>query len=607
MKPRCRYALYLACALLALSVDRMEGGHAQNACITVNPGKPSAKCQRTGAKCNAGSGNATGKCAFIKADGVCDCLPAQANNTKPQEGKLYREMSKPEVYVLQDGKKIWIPTPEALRIMGHTWAEVNVVPDGSLNAFPRFDISSNSPTPGSLVYPPDGIKWFPTSVVAQATRIFSRNKETHIAELRGWLRNFVPTGCGDKTDFHYGLEVDPDWAWAQGIDLNRLLRAGNVSSADSIPDPGSSPRKQVSQPLMVVELNTAFRSEGDGLAPPTDWTFSKDTGGCQGGARTWPFDPLNTFDSQNPSRPVALADGQYVRMSGSLVTDSPHEEEGWIPKWLSECCAITTDSDAEWRGSVADWEPGVDPESPDHYARWTELHPVDWIQVVTNPPPHRVTTRAVGLVARTGINACEQVSFDLAPDAPRPNGSRVEYREDRGPEVFFPWGQNSDNGSWITAFDDHIHVQAKVCGGFFGGSPGRFKALYFVWWGSPSSSPPSRCPALPSSLSGDGTDIVKVDVLPASVAADRIGLTLTAAPNITWWKQIVLSGSAIWTQDAQHSSLTSVALSSVTANPVLELWKAKGAGVHWRVQSIALPNPQGFGGCTISLTWAKDG
>jgi len=52
------------------------------------------------------------------------------------EGKLYRESSKPEVYVIHDGKRIWIPTPDALFGMGYDWSQVKVVPDGSLNNFP---------------------------------------------------------------------------------------------------------------------------------------------------------------------------------------------------------------------------------------------------------------------------------------------------------------------------------------------------------------------------------------------------------------------------------------------------------------------------------------
>jgi hypothetical protein len=72
------------------------------------------------------------------------------------------------------------------------------------------------------------------------------------------------------------------------------------------------------------------------------------------------------------------------------------------------------------------------------------------------------------------------VEFDIFPEAARPANSRINYEERRGPETYWPWGEDSNNGSWITPFDDHVHVKARVCGGGFFGSPGRFKAIYRV-------------------------------------------------------------------------------------------------------------------------------
>jgi hypothetical protein len=117
-----------------------------------------------------------------------------------------------------------------------------------------------------------------------------------------------------------------------------------------------------------------------------------------------------------------------------------------------------------------------------HPARWSEVHPVDLIELIPNPPAPRVTTRAVALAARPGINSCEETMAIMMPDTPRPSPtSRVGWQELRGPETYFPWGQGKD-GSWITDQVTMISVRARVCGGGIGGSPGRFKAIYRLWW-----------------------------------------------------------------------------------------------------------------------------
>ena len=96
----------------------------------------------------------------------------------------------------------------------------------------------------------------------------------------------------------------------------------------------------------------------------------------------------------------------------------------------------------------------------------------------------------IALAARTSAlpgdlakgQSCEEINTDIAPDFPRPANTHVGWQEQRGPETYWPWGQDGDNGSWIIPAADHIHVRAKICGGALFTSPGRFKALYRVWW-----------------------------------------------------------------------------------------------------------------------------
>lgn len=70
------------------------------------------------------------------------------------DGTVVRENSSSAVYAIFDGRRIFVPTPSALHIIGYTWGAVRVVPDGSLSPYPEARIPSLSPTPGSLVFPP---------------------------------------------------------------------------------------------------------------------------------------------------------------------------------------------------------------------------------------------------------------------------------------------------------------------------------------------------------------------------------------------------------------------------------------------------------------------
>jgi hypothetical protein len=422
------------------------------------------------------------------------------------EGNLYRERSFPEVYVIHSGKKVWIPNSGALFAMGYDWSRVTEVPDGALDGYPRFNIPSSSPTPGSLLFPPNRTSHFPLTGIANATTAFSQGKEIQFVELYGWLRGVedAADGCGDGDDFHYYLELDTEWALSQGIDLNRILRVGNVANA-AIILPGYSPRRAVSLPLIQVELNSwGWHGQAPpGNQKPADWTARVDCGGTW---KEWPFDPyqpnasrprLNAFDWGINQR------GPYVRIAGSLVTDSPHDVQHRIGTILSRYFGISPTAAFEWEGSVPDWHPGVGSNTPDHFARWTEIHPPDLIEVLDWKEP-LVTTRAVALAARVAATpgpifpSCEQVEFDIFPEAQRPTNSHIAYNELRGPETYFPWGENADNGSWITVSNDHIHVRAQVCGGAIFGSPGRFKAIYRAWWALGSPPPPPPPPLCPT-------------------------------------------------------------------------------------------------------------
>jgi len=83
---------------------------------------------------------------------------------------------------------------------------------------------------------------------------------------------------------------------------------------------------------------------------------------------------------------------------------------------------------------------------------------------------------------------------------------------------------------------------------------------------------------------------------------------MTVTDNITWWKGVKLLGLEAWTQDNNKFNRIIIPAAIVGAAPGLELEKAKVFGVHTGIESLTLPTaPFTYGGCTISVTWSKDG
>jgi hypothetical protein len=391
------------------------------------------------------------------------------------EGKLYKEVSRPEIYVLYDGKKIHIPTLAALGFMGHTEADVTTVVDGALNGWPRFTFPLGK-TPGSLLWPPtkDRANYAPLRKIPGSTVIPTRGFLTTVGEIRGWIRTAPDLQCHED-DLKMALELDSEWAVRQGIDLHDLLWVGNVYLG--IVYPGHTNRAMITVPVIQLEINS-FSFKGvysdEDQKPPPDWTTALD---CDPPLPAWrrtskvwfPFDP--TFSTFLPDLPgisgaQPAGPGVYVRVVGTLLTDNPH---AWNP----------ADS---WYSAARDWHPGVNPMTDvRHLARWTEVHPPDLVEpVVRDPSLPMAKLAAIGLVAAP--MECQAAALDLSPDQPRPPGASLGWEELRGPETFWPNGENASNRSTITDLGDRIAVRARVCGGGLGGSPGRFKAFYRVWW-----------------------------------------------------------------------------------------------------------------------------
>ena len=180
------------------------------------------------------------------------------------DGTVVKEISKPEIYVIFGGKRMLIDDGKTIflrSVMGLDWVVPRFVSDGTLTSIPILKLESATETPPSLVFPPDNQGGKFNLGINGSTRLVSQGKEIRIIELRGWLRSIDGECNGLDPDWHYMLEVDAEWAVSKGIDLNQILKVGNIITKDFLVrkhDPQTrtySPNATLAQPCIEIELN----------------------------------------------------------------------------------------------------------------------------------------------------------------------------------------------------------------------------------------------------------------------------------------------------------------------------------------------------------------
>jgi hypothetical protein len=352
-------------------------------------------------------------------------------------------------------------------------------------------VSRNTP---SSIFPPNHNKLYPLAVPGSKIGL-SKGKEYQTVELRGWLRNVEPICNYADPDWHYDLEIDPAWTDFLGIDLNQIIKVGNLITLSYInPSDTGSPQQIETTPLIHIELNGWRRSEHPNEVPPEDWGFS-DADSQRCGGVLWAYNPLRPL----PWQPNLTA-GQYVRIVGSLVTDEPHFSEAQVPTWLCRnfnvrpACSFET---AQVNSVKQTWGGNKAETDPDNVARWTEVHPPDIIVVMKDKNPTE-TLRGIALAAGNCLLFCgtESIDEDIYPPGPRPSASATfRVKELVGPETNYGTiveGNTDKNGAEISYFPDHVHIHAKVQGQIFWGAPGKFKALYRVFWEDKATPPQAQ-------------------------------------------------------------------------------------------------------------------
>lgn len=346
----------------------------------------------------------------------------------------------------------------------------------------------------SSVFPPDGAgKWFPLEI-GQGKAVMNGGKRTWLVELRGWL-TAVSDGCNvDDPDWHWLLEVDPQWADSVGMPLTDLIKPGNMLEHVSGEITGDTRmRTVVGTPNIDIELNGWVPRKNPGQTKPATWqkfghdcvledTIMTDTA-------VWEYDPV---------RPLSWLDapkvGDYVRMFGSLVTDEPHDEEGWPAQFLCRNLGLTVScniTDTEKRLAKKRWAGAHASADPDNPARWTEMHPPDIIALLGMKPPNKVL-RSVAISAENcAVGSCEKTTLDVDIPAPaKPAGATtVMFREQVLPSTNFRTitdghsnGAGGFDGATVTTTATGIKVHVAVEGQALFGAPGRFGALYTIWW-----------------------------------------------------------------------------------------------------------------------------
>jgi hypothetical protein len=158
------------------------------------------------------------------------------------------------------------------------------------------------------------------------------------------------------------------------------------------------------------------------------------------------------------------------------------------------------------RDAVLQWRTGGG-NNEDDQARWTEVHPPDWIEILRTGGPATQTFRGITVVAPGTYpwHAPIQSALDVDITAPpRPGSDAVlRYREFVGSETVdatIVEGNATRTGALISplAHRDGIHVHVKVAGtrSYTGGSPGKFRALYWLYWDGPEYTPAAAEPSV---------------------------------------------------------------------------------------------------------------
>jgi len=370
---------------------------------------------------------------------------------------------------------------------------------------------SHNPTPPSLVYPPDGLgKWFARQgLPSTRIEIAPNGKTVCIAEMRGWLRS-VAEKCTEDPDWHYFLVLDPEWLDSLGIPFETFLLPGDLLDNQGFSTPavhgeveGRTRRAHYGEAILHMELDGWQRVDVTRGQPPKpdDWICTNE---CNDHQTYWPYNPRNP----KPGDP-ALARGQYVRVVGSLVTDSPHMMSDQFATNLvlrlgydvvvarlrdaelvnlftlgadpggAEAAARARADAAEFNAVKWLWGPNQSQEDERHPARFHEIHSPDYIEVLP-PKAAKETVRVIAVVAQNGLSSGDVEEISVKIPAPnRPSQWHVLAHHKLLSANTIASTVLTDE---VIPLADGIRVRVRVQGEGGMGANGKFFAIYRVGW-----------------------------------------------------------------------------------------------------------------------------
>jgi hypothetical protein len=228
---------------------------------------------------------------------------------------------------------------------------------------------------------------------------------------------------------------------------------------------------------------------------------------------TWPYEPRHP----RPQDPE-LAEGQYVRVVGSFVTDAPHMTQDQIV--TNHVRYYGYANAAHWFGleratlgetNIIKWmwgDSSTDEYDPAHPACWNEIHSPDYFEVLPTRPRTEIA-RVVAVVAQNGLFSgdAEELVAEIRPP-PKPSNWHVLSHRKRVSQYTRPSTVLADV---VEPFPDHVRIHAQVKGQSGLASHGKFHAIYRVSWRG-------IAPALHTAVSADGKTLLS--------AADAEGRTM---------------------------------------------------------------------------------
>ncbi len=437
------------------------------------------------------------------------------------EGTLVREQGHAEIYLIRDCERLWIPNPYVLTALGLDHDNVVAVPAGGLDNIPIDESWAplGNKTPGSTVFVSirdadiggalfNGRVYWPLDLATTKSHV-AWGEDARTVELRGWISATPPDAPDDPNrginrvdpDFAYNLVPDIAWTLAQEIDLNELIRLGNILQLGLPDDPNGDPRARCSTPGIHMEIS-GFPPKGqwDRQVPP-DWNDfglgvtldNKDAGMHDQQLISWPYNPRSPAPLN-----VEFMGGEYVRVYGSICSDKAHYLNPNDPK---NAPSLDTPAKKAMNSAVGLWHNANRANYPDDPARWTEIHPPDYIELLWSPDPNVVDSHgfvppgqvlrgvaviAPGTTAGKAAPTCTLDTTIMAP--PRPAANAVlRYREIVGPESTLGWlteANASNTGAQIALLPagDGIHIRVTVKGDNVLGRSAMFRALYWLYW-----------------------------------------------------------------------------------------------------------------------------